>query len=110
MSDKAQHFRVIRTPIITEKAMAPRGPQEKDRKGKPTGERKAVHAFWVDPHANKIEIRQAIEAIFPGVKVARVRTATLHGRTRRVRFKHVAKAPAKKAWVTLKEGAIDFMS
>ncbi|MGE0430982.1 MAG: 50S ribosomal protein L23 [Planctomycetota bacterium] len=109
MTDKARHYTVIREPIITEKAVTPRGPHERDRKGKPTGERKPQYAFWVDPLSNKVEIRQAIETIF-GVKVLKVRTSNLHGRTRRVRWKRVPKAPAKKAWVTLKEGTIDFMS
>ena len=60
-------------------------------------------AFEVRPDANKIEVRQAVEAIF-GVKVLAVRTAKVQGKIKRVGFGHGRTADWKKAFVTLKEG------
>ncbi len=107
--DRAKYFRIIKEPVITEKAVTPRGPQYRDGKGRPTGEHRAQVVFWVDRHANKIEIKEAIEKIFE-VKVERVRTATIRGKVRRVRYHTVTQADRKKAYITLKEGeALDFM-
>jgi large subunit ribosomal protein L23 len=62
----------------------------------------------VHPHANKVEIRRAVESLF-GVKVDAVRTSRVLGKTRRV-GRHVGRRPEwKKAYVTLAEGhRIDF--
>ena len=62
----------------------------------------------VHPHANKVEIRQAVEQLF-GVKVEGVRTSRVLGKTRRV-GRHVGRRPTwKKAYVTLAEGhSIEF--
>jgi large subunit ribosomal protein L23 len=64
--------------------------------------------FRVHRNANKVEIRQAIETLFK-VKVEKVRTSRLMGKTRRV-GKHAGRRPDwKKAYVTLAEGnRIDF--
>jgi len=62
----------------------------------------------VHPHANKVEIRQAVEQLF-GVKVEGVRTSRVLGKTRRV-GRHIGRRPTwKKAYVTLAEGhSIEF--
>src|SRR5580693_4945067 len=39
-----------------------------------SGERENSVAFWVNPKANKKDIKKAVEAFFPGVKVESVRT------------------------------------
>ena len=64
--------------------------------------------FRVNPRANKVEIRQAIEALFK-VKVTKVRTFRQLGKIRRV-GRHMGRRPDwKKAYVTLAEGSrIDF--
>jgi large subunit ribosomal protein L23 len=64
--------------------------------------------FRVHLHANKVEIRRAVETLFK-VKVEKVRTSRLIGKTRRV-GRHVGRrADWKKAYVTLAEGSrIDF--
>jgi large subunit ribosomal protein L23 len=64
--------------------------------------------FRVHLHANKVEIRRAVETLFK-VKVEKVRTSRLMGKTRRV-GKHFGRRPDwKKAYVTLAEGSrIDF--
>ncbi len=58
----------------------------------------------VDKHANKIEIKQAVEKVFK-VKVVRVNTMHVRGKARRERTVQFGRTPAwKKALVTLKEG------
>ncbi|HYE57487.1 MAG TPA: 50S ribosomal protein L23 [Rhodothermales bacterium] len=63
------------------------------------------YAFVVAKDANKIEIRKAIEAFYPQVKVAEVRTQVVRGKTRRQFTKRGAVAGRrpgyKKAIVTL---------
>ena len=61
------------------------------------------YTFKVSLHANKIEIRKAVEAVF-GVKVKSVNTIHMTGKFKRM-GKHMGKRPDyKKAIVTLQEG------
>jgi large subunit ribosomal protein L23 len=81
---------VVVRPLMTEKSM-----RLKD-------ERNAV-TFQVVPDANKVEIRQAVEAIF-NVKVSAVRTSTVEGKLKRM-GRHQGRRPSwKKAIVTLAPG------
>lgn len=84
---------IIKRPIITEKAMK-------------LGEQRQ-YVFEVDPKANKIQIKKAVEEMFE-VKVESVRTLRVKGkvRTRYTRRGIMrGKTPLrKKAYVTLKEG------
>lgn len=68
-----------------------------------------VYTFVVAPSATKPEIRDAVEAIWPGVKVAKVNTANRKGKTKRARRSPVrSKLPdTKRAIVTLTEGEIE---
>ena len=86
---------IILAPLITEK-------------GTLVGEQGNQFLFKVASGANKVEIKQAIEEFFE-VKVEKVRTSRLLGKTRRV-GRHVGRKPScKKAYVTLSEGdTIDF--
>ena len=85
---------IIRRPLITEKSTVER--------------EKNIVAFEVARGANKIEIKRAIEAQFPKVRVAEVRVANMHGKTRR-QGAYVGRLPDwKKAYVRLSEGEIDF--
>lgn len=85
---------VLRRPLITEKSTELRD----DRN---------IIAFVVDPRANKIEVRRAVEAQFSGVKVAEVRITNMHGKVRR-QGRFVGRRPDwKKAYVRLAEGQID---
>jgi large subunit ribosomal protein L23 len=61
------------------------------------------YAFVVDSRANKIEIGQAVEKLFK-VKVLKVRTMNMQGKTKRVGKTVGQKADWKKAVVTLAEG------
>lgn len=80
---------IVIAPIITEKSMA----AVADKK----------YTFKVANDANKIEIKQAVEALFDGVKVAKVNTVNVRGRNRRM-GRYTGITPAwKKAIVTLTE-------
>jgi len=79
---------IIIAPIITEESMDA------------MAERK--YTFKVDRRANKSEIKKAVEKIF-GVKVEKVNTINMKGKTKRVGMS-VGKTPNwKKAIVTLTE-------
>lgn len=84
---------VILSPVISEKSYAL---QEMKK-----------YVFKVHPSANKVQIRQAIEQMFPGIKVASVNTQNITGKKRR-RGRVVGKqADWKKATISLREGEID---
>lgn len=79
-------YDIIRRPVVTEKSMAAMG----NRK----------YTFIVDIHANKYEIKSAVEKIF-GVKVQNVCTIKMLGKEKRVGV-HMGRRPDwKKAIVTL---------
>jgi large subunit ribosomal protein L23 len=64
-----------------------------------------VYTFIVAPDANKVEIRQAVEAIF-GVIVTNVNTLNREGKRKRTRNRaSFGRRPStKRAFVTLAEG------
>lgn len=64
-----------------------------------------VYTFVVHPDANKIEIRQAVEAIF-GVGVVKVNTLNRKGKRKRNRRKFTfgSRPDTKRAIVTLQAG------
>jgi large subunit ribosomal protein L23 len=81
---------IIRRPLITEKSS-----QLRDAKN--------IVAFEVHRDANKIQVKQAVEAQFK-VKVAEVRIANAHGKVRR-QGRYAGRRPDwKKAYVRLAEG------
>ena len=61
------------------------------------------YTFEVDKNANKPEIKEAIEAIFEGVKVKKVRTMNYTGKQVRTRYGYGKRADWKKAIVELTE-------
>ena len=68
------------------------------------GERHNKYVFRVKPHANKIQIKQAIETLFQK-KVIDVNTCNYAGKKKRERTQNYGgKTHWKKAIVTLKEG------
>jgi len=87
-------YDVLQGPCLTEKASLM---QEIDGKV----------VFKVHPKANKIDIKMAVERMF-NVKVEHVRTATLHGKQKRVGRQIGYTSNWKKAYVTLAEGEINF--
>ncbi|MCC1494710.1 50S ribosomal protein L23 [Cognatishimia sp. F0-27] len=89
MSAKAEHYDVIRKPLITEKATM-------------ASENNAV-VFEVAIDAAKPQIKDAVEALF-GVKVKAVNTSITKGKTKRFRGIKGKRKDVKKAYVTLEEG------
>jgi len=67
------------------------------------------YTFEVQPTANKTEIKFAIEQVF-GVKVAKINTLNLKGKTRRTKFGTGKRKDTKRAIVTLREGTIDIFT
>lgn len=84
------YYQIIKRPLITEKSMR-------------CNEDHNTVVFQVDPRANKMQIRQAVEALFQ-VKVLRVNTMNMLGKKKRVRFREGKKPDWKKAYVMLREG------
>jgi large subunit ribosomal protein L23 len=88
-----KYYDVILKPVITEKSMAGMGDKE--------------YTFFVHPEANKTQIKEAIEKMFEGTKVARVNTMNLDGKNKR-RGRTVGQtAKTKKAIVKLTEDSKD---
>ena len=87
---KTAHDIIIK-PIITEKSME----SIQDKK----------YTFKVDNSANKIEIAQAVETLFPGTKVAKVNTMTVKGHLKRQGRSEGYTSDWKKAIVTLTESS-----
>jgi large subunit ribosomal protein L23 len=84
-------FNVIKTARLTEK-------------GTRQGEKLNQYTVVADPHANKTEIKKAVEELFK-VKVIRVNTLNVHGKLRRQRTHQAGQdSDWKKAIVTLKPG------
>jgi len=61
------------------------------------------YLFLVQMKSNRIQIKEAVEEIYK-VKVAKVNTAIVSGKLKRVRFQAGKTADWKKAIVTLKQG------
>jgi large subunit ribosomal protein L23 len=73
-------------------------------KGTLLSEKQNQYVFRVKPHANKLQIKRAIEQLF-GKTVIAVNTCNYAGKKKRERTAHIGrKAHWKKAIVTLKEG------
>ena len=85
---------IVHEPVITEKDTIMREANK--------------YAFRVDPKANKIQIRQAIESIFD-VKVESVRTVKVPSKPKRQGLYQGRRAGWKKAYVPLQAGdSIEF--
>ncbi|MDR3629258.1 MAG: 50S ribosomal protein L23 [Desulfocapsaceae bacterium] len=87
-------YDVLQGPRLTEKASFL---QEED----------GAVVLKVNPKANKIDIKRAVEKMF-SVKVKDVRTAKIHGKQKRVGRFIGSTSDWKKAYVTLSEGKINF--
>ena len=90
-----QYYDVILKPVVTEKTMELMG----DKK----------YTFLVHPEATKSPIKEAVEKMFDGTKVAKVNTMNCGGKKKRVRgtFKYGKTAATKKAIVQLTEDSKD---
>ena len=84
-----QYYDVILKPVITEKSMNAMD----DRK----------YTFLVHPEANKSQVKEAVEKMFPGTKVEKVNTMNIQGKTKRRGMTFGKTAKTKKAIVKLTE-------
>ena len=82
-----KYYDVILAPIVTEKSM------------NSMSEKK--YAFSVHPEATKTQIKEAVEKMFAGTKVAKVNTINQDGKTRRRGMTFGKTAKTKKAIVQL---------
>ncbi len=88
-----KYYDVILKPVITEKSMDLMAEKK--------------YTFLVNPDANKIQIREAVEKMFEGTKVKKVNTMNQRGKNKR-RGDTVGRTNAvKKAIVTLTEDSKD---
>ena len=88
-----QYYDVILKPVITEKSMNAMG----DKK----------YTFFVHPEATKTQIKEAVEKMFEGTKVARVNTMNSIGKKKRRGRTVGTTAKTKKAIVWLTEDSKD---
>jgi len=82
-----KYYDVILKPVITEKSMDGMG----DKK----------YTFLVHPDANKTQVKEAVEKMFEGTKVAKVNTMNMDGRKKRRGMVVGKTAKTKKAIVQL---------
>ena len=88
-----QYYDVILKPVITEKSMADMATKK--------------YTFLVNPEANKSMIKEAVEKMFEGTKVAKVNTMNSVGKKKRRGRVEGMTAKTKKAIVQLTEDSKD---
>ena len=88
-----QYYDVILKPVITEKSMA----QMADKK----------YTFMVHTEATKSQVKEAVEKMFEGTKVASVNTMNMDGKNKRRGMVTGKTAKTKKAIVQLTEDSKD---
>ncbi len=88
-----KYYDIISKPVITEKAMS--------------GMEFKKYTFYVHTDATKTQIKEAVEKMFPGTKVAKVNTMNLDGKKRRRGMVVGKTAKRKKAIVQLTEDSED---
>ena len=84
-----KYYDIILKPLVTEKSMM--AMEEKK------------YTFSVHPDATKSQVKEAVEKLFEGTKVAKVNTMNLDGKTRRRGRTSGKTAKTKKAIVQLTE-------
>ncbi|MBD5095837.1 MAG: 50S ribosomal protein L23 [Clostridium sp.] len=82
-----KYYDVILKPVLTEKSM------------NIMAEKK--YTFYVHPDATKTQVKEAVEKMFDGVKVAKVNTMNIAGKTKRRGMTYGKTAKRKKAIVQL---------
>lgn len=88
-----KYYDVILKPIVTEKSMNAMA----DKK----------YTFLVHPTATKSQIKEAVEKMFEGTKVAKVNTMNYDGKTKRRGMTFGKTAKTKKAIIQLTEESAD---
>ena len=88
-----QYYDVILKPVVTEKSMSAMAEKK--------------YTFFVHPEANKTMIKEAVEKMFEGAKVASVNTMNMDGKKKRRGMKVGKTAKTKKAIVQLTADSAD---
>ena len=88
-----QYYDVILKPVVTEKSMSAMAEKK--------------YTFFVHPEANKTMIKEAVEKMFEGAKVASVNTMNMDGKKKRRGVTVGKTAKTKKAIVKLTEDSAD---
>ena len=88
-----QYYDVILKPVVTEKSMELMASKK--------------YTFLVHPEATKNQIKEAVEKMFKGTKVAGVNTMNLDGKTKRRGMTYGKTAKTKKAIVQLTADSAD---
>ena len=88
-----KYYDVILKPVVTEKSM------------ELMGEKK--YTFLVHPEATKSQVKEAVEKMFEGTKVASVNTMNCEGKNKRRGMVYGKTAKTKKAIVKLTEDSKD---
>ena len=88
-----KYYDVILKPVITEKSMAGMGEKK--------------YTFLVHTEANKSQIKEAVEKMFDGAKVASVNTMNYDGKTKRRGMVYGLTSKTKKAVVQLTAESAD---
>ena len=88
-----KYYDVILSPVITQKSMNAMA----DKK----------YTFYVHTDATKTQVKEAVEKMFEGTKVAKVNTMNLEGKNRRRGMTIGKTAKKKKAIVQLTEDSAD---
>lgn len=89
MSAKAEHFDIIRAPLLSEKSSK--------------AQAENCYVFKVAADATKPQIRDAVQAIF-NVTVEAVNVVNLKGKQKNFRFRAGTRQGSRKAYVKLKAG------
>ena len=84
-----KYYDVILKPVVTEKSMTAMGEKK--------------YTFYVNPDATKTQVKEAVERMFEGTKVAKVNTMNCEGKNRRRGMVTGKTAKTKKAIVQLTE-------
>lgn len=84
-----QYYDIILKPVVTEKSMNAMAAKK--------------YTFLVHTESNKTQIKEAVEKMFPGTKVASVNTMNLAGKTKRRGATFGKTSKTKKAIVQLTE-------
>ena len=88
-----QYYDVILKPVVTEKTMDLMGEKK--------------YTFLVHPEATKSQVKEAVEKMFAGTKVASVNTMNYDGKTKRRGMTFGKTAKTKKAIVKLTAESAD---
>ena len=113
-----KYYDIILKPLTTEKSMQYASgsdfhPRRDESKTEPKDgymapmKNGSVYTFYVHPKANKSQIKEAVQKLFPGTKVSHVNTLTTHPKKRHRRGgKPGGTVVRKKAMVKLSQGEI----